>query len=388
MKKINCLVIVVTVMAFFITNETIADKYQKKSRIAVEVKTLFKSKKGAKDTTESETKSPIASTSKEEIRKLYAAYMADGLIDSSKQSTSVQELINFPEEHIGESFVFTLNSFHNLCKGGHLEYERVDGNKVTGWFTVDAFFSDGTLIQSSVPLILETDLVRQLSKHKKDDWKDVSILCRIVKIGSKHCCQILAITKAGPPKIDVRYRFEKQRGLKQQSNPVKTSDVIKVKGFYIGMSIKEAKTVLKKRYKNPPKEVAPNQNALGLLLNLDDQFEQRIMGKVMDRKDPYITLVSFKDEVPFFLFARKKTGKVEYIFFDWKLTFNPGAISFNSFVKKFMKAYNIDEMDVKVFYNDIRELWIQSYTYFSPNGYTIVLENNKLKFCFLKIINF
>ena len=72
MNKLNCLVIIiVTVLAFFITNETIAGKYQKKSRIAVEVKTLVKPIKSSKETTKSETKSPIASTSKEEIRKLY-----------------------------------------------------------------------------------------------------------------------------------------------------------------------------------------------------------------------------------------------------------------------------------------------------------------------------
>ena len=151
----------------------------------------------------------------------------------------------------------------------------------------------------------------------------------------------------------------------------------KVKGFFIGMCKEDVKAVLKQRCGGISiEEGTPNLNALGILLNFDDQFERNLGMGMLNKGDPHISLACFKsDEEPYIVMIRKKTNKIECIFFNWKSTFNVEAMTFENFVKKFIDGYKIPEMDGRRYYNDVREKWITFYTYTSPKGYKIILED-------------
>ena len=125
--------------------------------------------------------------------------MKDGVVDRSKETKLRAKLESMPEDHIGEVFVFNAESLLH-------DFSRWDGH-FDGWYGTSLWFSTEP---HSVSVIIEKELVVQLLEIESSDLKDITVLGRVVKCHlsrQKEALQILAVTRKGPPKIDVRYQL-------------------------------------------------------------------------------------------------------------------------------------------------------------------------------------
>lgn len=135
------------------------------------------------------------------IPDLYSKFLKGGGVDISLKSASARDINKFASDYIGNTFILLAKKADNLYKE----------NRVTNgsFYAIELSCDDGTLIQSSTPVILASELAKQLNQYEEDTWKDLAFLITVVEFksnsSSNFCLQVLAVSKHGSPSFNVRY---------------------------------------------------------------------------------------------------------------------------------------------------------------------------------------